>query len=129
MGPRLLLALQKLQLVRLAGPVLCVSGRLFPLGDIWPDLGELSIQLEESFLVAGKLVLRVDRVHRALGFTERTIDAFIRMNDQKIRSLIETINRANLNTVGVFAFDAIFANNERHTDTSFIPRRRILAKK
>ena len=51
------------------------------------------------------------------------------MDDQKVRALVKAVYRTHLHTVGVFAFDAIFANNERHTDTSIIPRRRILAVK
>ena len=43
------------------------------------------------------------------------------MDYQKVRALVKAIYRAHLHTVGVFAFDAIFANNERHTDTSIIP--------
>jgi hypothetical protein len=49
------------------------------------------------------------------------------VNYQKIRSLVKAIYGAYLNAISVLALDAIFANNERHTETSFIPVRRILA--
>ena len=55
--------------------------------------------------------------------------SLVRVNHQKIRPLIETIYRAHLNAISVLALDAIFANNESHTNTSLIPRRRILAAK
>ena len=48
------------------------------------------------------------------------------MNHQKIRAFVETVDWAHFDTIGVFAFNAIFANNERHLDTSLIPARRIL---
>jgi hypothetical protein len=51
------------------------------------------------------------------------------VNHEKIGALVETIYGAHLNAISVLALYAIFANNERHTDTSFIPRRRILAVK
>jgi hypothetical protein len=49
------------------------------------------------------------------------------VNHQKIGTLVETIYGAHLNAISVLALDAIFANNERHTEPSFIPMRRILA--
>ncbi len=49
------------------------------------------------------------------------------MNHQKIGTLVEAIYGAHLDAISVLTLDAIFANNERHTDTSHIPVRRILA--
>src|SRR5690606_28091581 len=37
------------------------------------------------------------------------------MDDQEVRAFVEAINRANFDTVSVFALDAVFSNNERHT--------------
>ena len=50
----------------------------------------------------------------AFRLTDATIDALVRMNDQHVLTLVETINRADFNTVGVLALDAGFGNDVRH---------------
>ena len=50
-------------------------------------------------------------------------------NDGAIHALSSQAYIRYVNAISVLALDAIFANNERHTETSFIPMRRILAVK
>ncbi|GAA0698959.1 hypothetical protein GCM10009022_24260 [Vreelandella titanicae] len=36
------------------------------------------------------------------------------MNDQEVRALVKTVDRADFHTVGVFALDAVLGNDKRH---------------
>jgi hypothetical protein len=38
------------------------------------------------------------------------------MDDQHVVALVETVHRANLNAIGIFAFDAGFSDDVSHPD-------------
>jgi hypothetical protein len=87
-------------------------------GDIWPHVGEFGIQLEEYFLTCGNFVFGVDCTGGTFWFTESTVNAFVRVNDEEVRSLVKTVYRAYLYTVCVFAFNAVVSNDKSHFDVS-----------
>lgn len=58
-------------------------------------------------LSARHVVFGKDRERGALGDAQRTVDALLRIDGQEIRAFVETIDRANLDTIGVFAVDAV----------------------
>jgi hypothetical protein len=84
------------------------------LADDRPLLGELGIQLAEFFLAGGNLLLGVNGLDRAFRLAQSAIDALIGIDHEKIGTLVETVDRANLDAVHVFALDAAFGDYERH---------------
>src|SRR6266496_3002405 len=56
----------------------------------------------------------IDRVHRTLGDAHRAIDAFVRVDHQHVRPLVEAIDGADIDAVGVFALDAAFHDDVGH---------------
>src|SRR5215475_14743703 len=84
-------------------PFVGVGRRGLALDDWLPQLRELRIERLELLLVARNIVLGEDRLHRALGHAERAVDALVRVDDEKIRTLPEAIDRAHVYAVGVFA--------------------------
>jgi hypothetical protein len=56
----------------------------------------------------------VDGVGWAFGFTQCAIDTFVRVYDQKIGTFMKAIDGAYVNTVGKFAFDAVFGDYKSH---------------
>jgi hypothetical protein len=91
-----------------------VNGRVFLLRDIRPILDVVGIQLEPFFQT--RLGVRLDRFSWALRFAYPTINAFIRMDDQHVLTLIEAVDRADFDAIHVFALDAILGDNIRHSD-------------
>ena len=77
--------------------------------DVRPDLSILGIDLE-PFFEAG-LGVRLDRIDRAFRFANTAIDAFIRVNDEHVLTLIKAVDRTDLNTVHVLTFDAAFIDD------------------
>src|SRR5580700_362360 len=64
-------ALQQLELVLDAFPLLGVRRRLLHLADHRPFLRELRVELLEVFLAGGDLFLGIDGLDRTLGFAQR----------------------------------------------------------
>jgi hypothetical protein len=54
---------------------------------------------------------------RAFGLADAAIDAFVRVDDQHILALVETVHGADFNAVHVFAFDAIVVDDIGHLHT------------
>src|SRR5690606_9518426 len=107
-------ALEQLELVRLAFPLLGVGRWVLARGDHRPFLRQLGVERHEVLLPGGHVVLGVDRVDRALGFAQGAIDALVRIDHQEVRALVETVDRAHLDAVGVLALDAVFGDDEGH---------------
>ena len=106
---------QLCQLARLVFPVVSVSQRCLTLGDAGPaDAGEFHIQSHHMLLVGGNVFFGVNGVDRALGDTNGTVDALIGVDGEEIRAFAETVHRANIHAVGVFASDTGFGNNVGH---------------
>ena len=64
-----------------------------------------------------EVILSLDGINRALGLTQGAINAFLRVDNQKVGTLVKAVDRANLYAVGVFALDAVFGNNKSHGES------------
>src|SRR6201998_2015473 len=103
------------ELVEDALPLFSVRGRRLFGRDIWPNLRIFGIDAEPLFQTW--LGIRLDRVNRAFRLAYAALDAFVRVDDQHVFALVKTIDRANLNAVHVFAFDAIVVDDIGHLHT------------
>src|SRR5215469_14814389 len=83
--------------------------------DIRPNLCVFSIHREPLF--DPRFSVGLDRINRTFRLAHAAIDAFVRVDDQHVFALVKTIDRANLNTVHVFAFDAIVVDDIGHLRT------------
>jgi hypothetical protein len=110
---------------------LTLKHRELPLA-IFPNLGirQWTLSLRDGFpsrepvklhidsghvpLVIGQIIFRIDRVDRTFRYANRAIDAFVRINGQKIGPFYKAIHWANIHTVGVFALDAALCHNMGH---------------
>ena len=61
-----------------------------------------------------QIVFGEDSLDRALGLTQCTVNALVRIDDQKVGTLMETIYRADFNTVRVLTLDALLSDNKSH---------------
>ena len=50
----------------------------------------------------------------ALRFARCAINALVRVDDEKVRSLVESSNRADIDTIGVLALDTVFQHDPGH---------------
>ena len=80
--------------------------------DVGPYFRHLTIDLEPFFCF--RLGIRKDGFRRAFRLAHSSIDAFVGMNDKHVLALVETINRTDFDTVGVFAVDAIVIHDICH---------------
>src|SRR6185295_14947929 len=96
-------------LVRLPLPVLGIWRWLTLYGDVWPDLSISSIDLEPLF--ESRLSVRFDRIDRAFRLANTAIDAFVRVDDKHVLTLIEAVHRTYLDTVHVLTFDTAFIDD------------------
>jgi hypothetical protein len=108
------LALEQLLLVLDLFPIVGVGRCRLGLRDHGPTLGKLGVELQEFFLTRGDVVLRADRLDRALGLAERAVDALLGVDDQHVRTFVEAVDGAYLDAVRVLALDTGFGNDEGH---------------
>src|SRR6266513_705174 len=84
----------------------------------WASFSIPRLALQERELVLDVLplvgVLGHDRVDRALGDADGAIDALVRIDHQHVRPLVEAVDRADVDAVGVLAFDAAFGDDVSH---------------
>ncbi len=86
-------ALQQLELVLDAFPLLGIRRRIFLLADHRPFLGQLGVQLQEALLAVRDFFLGENGLHGTLRLAQRAVDAFIRIDHQKIRTFVEAVDR------------------------------------
>jgi hypothetical protein len=89
-----------------------VRGRVSLDGNIWPFRRVFGVKLEPAFQPRFRVGL--DGVSRAFGFTYAAVDAFIGVDDQHVLAFVETIDRADFNTVHVLALDAVLGDDIGH---------------
>src|SRR5262252_3421288 len=65
-------------------------------------------------LIRRYVVLRENRLHRALRDAQRAIDALVGIDHQEIRTFPKAVDRTNIDAVRVLAFDAAFGNDVGH---------------
>ena len=103
-----------MQLVGFSVPFRRVERRVFFEGDHRPLFRKLSVKLQEMLLVGWQVIFGEDGMDRAFRLTQGTVDAFIRIDDQEIRSFMKTIHWADFYTVGVLTLDAVFSHDKSH---------------
>src|SRR5204862_2737146 len=96
----------------LSVPFLGVGGRIALHSDIGPDFGIFGIEPQPLF--EPRHGIRLDRVHRAFGLTDAAIDAFVRMNDEHVLALVETVYGAYFDAIHVFASNAAIVDDVGH---------------
>src|SRR5262249_42510883 len=105
-------------LVLLLLELLGLRKRLLLLGDVGPLLGVLGVQL----LVLGPLLGEIRLGKDGLGRTHRlagpAVDALVGVDDQHVRPLVEAVDGAHLDAVGVLALHATVSNHVSHADQS-----------
>ena len=108
-------ALQQGELVWFASPLLGVRQSAFHFGNTGPYFGQFGIQFQEHGLVLRQLVLGEDGVYRAFGFAQGAVDTFVRVDNQKVGTLVKAVNRTDFNAVCMFAVDSVFTYNKCHS--------------
>ena len=103
-----------LELVGNAVPVVRVFERLFGATDTLEAWGKLGIEGDEFHLVLWHVFFGKNRIGRAFGNTDGTVDAFVRVDDQKVGSFAKTIYRTHVHTVCELTFNTVFGHNMRH---------------
>ena len=107
-------ALEVGKLVGLAVPRVGIGQGIAAHRDDRPRLGQLGVEGDEGALMLGYLVLGVDRLGRAFRDAQGAVDALVRIEDEEIRPFGETVHRADLDAVRVFALDAVLGDDVGH---------------
>src|SRR6266478_9413120 len=92
--------------------ILGVGRGFLLLGDVRPGLGIFGIHLEPFF--QARLGIGLDGVGGTFWLAHSAVDTFIGMDDQHVVAFVEAIYGADLNAIGVFAFDAGFSDDVSH---------------
>src|SRR5688572_8845435 len=114
-------ALEQRELALASLPLLGVLGRRLLLRDHRPLSCQLGIERLEALLAIRDLLLRENRLDGALRLAERAVDALLRIDDQHVRPLVETVHGADLDAVHVLALDAVFGDDKGHLRLREIP--------
>ena len=70
--------------------------------------------LISSHLSKPALGIGLDRFGRAFGLAHAAVDTFVRMDDEHVLALIEAVDGANFDAVGVFALNAVVGDDIGH---------------
>src|SRR5262245_23563380 len=98
-----------LKFVRLALPLLRVSrGSLFD-RDIRPSFRIICVKLQP--ILRARFGIRLDCLNRSFWLAHAAIDTLVRMNDEHVLTLVETIDGADLHAVHKFALDATLVDD------------------
>jgi len=81
---------------------------------------KLCIEFNEAFLTLGYVVFMENRFHRTFRNTRFTVNAFFGVNINHLLAFIETLYRANDNTIGVLTCKTWFANYVGHEDSPLL---------
>src|SRR5690606_11012819 len=73
------------------------------------------VERHEMLLAGRHVVFRIDRADRALGLAQGAVDALDRIDHQEVRALVEAVDRAHLDAVGVLPLDAVLGDDEGHS--------------
>ena len=119
MGPRLLF--EQMGLLFDFGPLIRIRRAGLALDNRLPDLRQFGVDGDEFTLIGGDVVLCKNRFDRAFRDAQGAIDTLIRVDDEHIGPLAETIDRTNVDAVGIFALDARFSDDVSHEATLKVP--------
>src|SRR5262249_41403037 len=81
--------------------------------NVRPGLCVLGVELEPLFQAG--FGIRFDRLGRAFRLANATVDTFVGVDDEHIRTLIEAVDRTYLHAVHVLALDTIFVDDVGHS--------------
>ena len=95
-------------------PFVGVGRRRLAFDNRLPEFCKLGVQARERLLIVRNVVLRVNGFDRTFGNTERAIDAFIRIDNQKIGTFPKAIDRTDIDAVGILATNATLGDNVGH---------------
>ena len=85
--------------------------RLLP-RDVGPNRRVLAVEVEPLF--KSRFRIRLDSVNRAFRLANTAIDAFVRVDDEHVLTLVEAIHRAYLHAVRVLAANAALVDDVGH---------------
>jgi hypothetical protein len=104
------------QLARLVFPLFGFWQGCFALGNAFPvgQLGQIGVELRHVALIFGYIFFSINGVDRALGDANRTVDALVWVDSQKIGAFPEAVYRADVHAVGVFSLDTSFGDGMCH---------------
>src|SRR5438067_8648900 len=109
-----ILAFEVLQLLFYVLPLVGVFRRGLALDDRLPNLRQLGIQCLELLLIARHVIFGKNGLDRAFRDAKRAVDTLVGIDHQKIRAFPKTIDRADIDTIGVFAADAALGYDVSH---------------
>ena len=107
------------ELGQLVGPVFPLfsfgQGR-FAFGDALPagQAGQFGVKGDHVLLVTRGIFFGIDRIDRALRDADGAVNALVRVDRQKIRTFAEAVHGADVDAIGVLAFDAGFSDGMGH---------------
>jgi hypothetical protein len=107
--------LRREKLLKLAlDPVklLAVGRAVAFLRDVGPERRIFGVDFQP--LIKPRLRVRLDRVGGAFRLADAAVDAFVRMDDEHVLALVETVHRADFDAVHIFAFYAIVGDDIGH---------------
>ena len=102
----------RVEFAGLAVPFLAIGGAVALDCDVRPGLGVVGVDLQP--LVEARLSVRLDRLGRAFRLADAAVDALIRVDDEHVLALIETVHRTDFDAVHIFALDAVFDDDIGH---------------
>src|SRR5262249_23198512 len=105
-------------LVLLLLELLRLGQRILLLTDVGPRLGVLGVDLLVLGPLLGEVRLRKDRLGGTDGLARSAVDALVGVDDQHVRALVEAVDGAHLDAVGVLALHATVGNHVGHADES-----------
>src|SRR4051812_12830701 len=105
------------ELVRNALEFVRVSGGILLTGQVGPFLRILPVHLKP--LLGFGLGVGDDRLGRALRLANATVDAFVGLDHKHVIPLVEAVDGAHLDAVGIFALDAVFGDDVGHARFPF----------
>ncbi len=108
------LTFEVLQLIGFVPPLIRIGRWVLHLTDHGPLGGKFRVQGQVLLLVVGEIVLGFDGLDRTFGFAQGAIDAFIRIDDQHVRTFVKAIDGTYLHAVRELALDTTFNNNKCH---------------
>src|SRR5215213_5840042 len=91
-----------------------VGGAVLLAGDVRPLGGESGVDLEPFFEPA--FGVGQDRLGRAFRLADAAIDAFVGVDDEHIVAFVKAIDRADLDAIHIFAFDAGVGDDIGHAN-------------
>ena len=103
-----------IEFVRCSIPLVGV-GKGFPTdGNHRPNFCQRGVQHDKFTLTIRHIILSKDGLCGALGHAKRAINALVRVDREKVGTLVKTVHGADFHAVREFALDAVLSNNVGH---------------